>query len=134
MIRILLLEDKIDQLESMVEILTDWFPGYKIYGVRSFSEAKQKIQKLGTVSLVIADYQLEDGTDETGYDLLKYCQEHLTNVPVIIITAYGRDEEKEVRAALSFQKGAFDFMQKPLDYDEFKERIIRALKISETLA
>jgi DNA-binding NtrC family response regulator len=131
MIRILLLEDRIDQLESLVDILENWFPGYKIYGVRSFSEAKQKIKELGTVSLVIADYQLEDGT---GYDLLKYCQEHLTNVPVLIITAYGKDEEKEVRAALSFQKGAFDFMQKPLDYDEFKERIIRALKIAETLA
>lgn len=131
MIRILLLEDDIDQLESMVEILENWFPGYKIYGVRSVSEARQKIQELGTVSLVIADYQLEDGT---GYDLLKYCREHLTNVPVIIITAYGKDEEKEVRAALSFQKGAFDFMHKELDFDEFKERIIRALKIAETLA
>jgi DNA-binding NtrC family response regulator len=131
MIRILVVEDQIDQLESIVENLEEWFPTYEIYAVRSFAEADKKIQEFQTVSLIIADYQLED---RTGYDLLKYCQEHLTNVPVIIITAYGRDEEKEVRAGLSFQKGAFDFMHKPLDFDEFKERIKRAIEIAEALA
>jgi len=131
MVRILMVEDDANQLRRMAEILTKTFPSYNIHTATGYNEAVAKIKELQVVSLVVADYQLEDGT---GYDLLKYCQDHLTNVPVILITAYGKDNEHEVRAALSFQKGAFDFMDKPIDYDELIQRIARALEIAEGLA
>jgi DNA-binding NtrC family response regulator len=132
MIRILVVEDEQAQLDNLKHILEEGFPKYEIHAVQSFSEAKDIIRKFGTVSLVITDFRLLP--DGTGYDLLKYCLENLTNVPVIIITAYGKDEDQEVRAALSFQKGAFDFMDKPIDFDELKERVRHALKIAEDLA
>jgi len=131
MVKILVVEDKEDQLELYEKILTRGFPGYEITTAGSLSEAKEKLEKLIFVTLVIADYDLADGT---GYDLLSYIREHFDDVPVIFVTAFARDEEKEVRAALSFQKGAFDFMEKPIDTDEFKERIKRAIEISEALA
>jgi two-component system, NtrC family, response regulator PilR len=130
MIRILLVEDDPAQLKRMSEILAMAFPDYVIYKAKGLTEALKKIQELQAISLAVVDYLLNDGT---GYDLLKYCQDHLTNVPVIIITAYGKDDEQDVRAALSFQKGAFDFMHKPIDFDELIQRIVRALRITEEL-
>ena len=131
MTRILLVEDDERLLKRMKEILELNFPDYQIHLASSVNQAKEKIKELRTVSLVVADYLLGDGT---GYQLLEFCQNHLTDVPVIFITAYGKDEDKEVRAALSFQKGAFDFMHKPLDFDEFIERIKHALQMAEALA
>lgn len=131
MTRILLVEDDERLLKRMKEILELNFPDYQIHLASSVNQAKEKIKELRTVSLVVADYLLGDGT---GYQLLEFCQNHLTDVPVIFITAYGKDEDKEVRAALSFQKGAFDFMHKPLDFDELIERIKHALQMAEALA
>jgi DNA-binding NtrC family response regulator len=126
-----MVDDDAAQLKRMSEILRNAFPEYEVHTASGLADAINKIEQLKAVSLVVADYRLDDGT---GYDLLKYCQDTLTDVPVIIITAYGKNEEQEVRASLSFQKGAFDFMHKPIDYDELIQRIGRALKIVEELA
>jgi len=134
MIRILLVEDKERQLKRMKEILEGEFPDYEIQTASNLKQATDIIDKLKAFSLVIVDYLLAEQGDETGYKLLEYCQNHLSDVPVIIITAYGQDSDKEVCAKLSFQKGAFDFMHKPVDYDELIERIKRALDISAALA
>jgi len=137
MIRILLVEDRPDQLKRMKEILEQAFPEYDIQTALNPQQAIESIKELKAFSLVITDYDYSSSleeSEETGYNLLEYCQEHLTDVPVIIITAYGKDSEKEVRAGLSFRKGAFDFMDKPLDIDEFIERVRRALTISEALS
>lgn len=131
MTKILMVDDDAAQLKRMSEILRNAFPEYEVHTASGLADAINKIEQLKAVSLVVADYRLDDGT---GYDLLKYCQDTLTDVPVIIITAYGKNEEQEVRASLSFQKGAFDFMHKPIDYDELIQRIGRALKIVEELA
>lgn len=129
--QILLVEDNADQRDNLQLILKKAFAKHEIVAVGSLGEAKTKIKELWAVNLIVTDYQLLDGN---AYELLKYCQEHLTNVPVIIITAFGQDEEKEVRAALSFQKGAFDFMHKPLEPEELIERIKHALQVAEDLA
>ena len=109
MTRILIVDDDVIQLELMAEILKQAFPDFEILTAPSLTEAKKTLEKLRVVSLVVTDYKLNDGT---GYQLLKFCSEVLTNVPVIIITAFGNDENEEVRAALSFRKGAFDFLKK----------------------
>ncbi len=132
MTRILIVEDEVDQLKRLSEILQRAFPAYEILTAASLAEAKAKLAEVRSVSLVITDYKLADGT---GYELLSHCHEVMTNPSVIIVTAYGEDESEEVRAALSFQKGACDFIRKPItDLDEMIERIRYALKISEALA
>ena len=132
MTRILIVEDEADQLKRLAEILQQAFPAYEILTAASLTEAKAKLAEVRAVSLVITDYKLTDGT---GYQLLRHCHEVLTNPSVIIITAYGEDENEEVKAALSFQNGACDFIKKPiLDLNEMIERVRYALKISEALA
>ena len=132
--RILLVEDDAKQLSKMKTILAKALPDADINTALSLQAAINKIAERKAFSLIITDYLLAEQPDETGYKLLEYCQDNLTDVPVIIITAYGQDSQKNVRAALSFQKGAFDFMPKPLDFDEFIERVKRAITISEALS
>jgi len=129
MTRVLIVDDDMSLLKRMQELLRKEFADYEIITAASLKEAEARLRELRAVSLVIADYQLPDGT---GYDFLKYCQDHLTNVPVIIITAY--PDDNEVRPAVSLRKGAFEFMSKPIDYEELFERIKRALYIAEALA
>jgi DNA-binding NtrC family response regulator len=131
MIRILLVEDDKIQLQRMKQTLEQNLLNYEIHEASSVEQAIDIIKDLRRVSLVVTDYLLGG---ENGYQLLEFCQNALTDVPVIIITAHGKDEEQEVRAALSFQKGAFDFMHKPLDPEEFIERIKHALKVAQAIA
>lgn len=135
MTRILVVDDEVGQLKLLAEILQREFPDYQILAAASLTEAKEKLAEVRVVSLVITDYKLTDGT---GYELLRHCHEVMTNPSVIIITAYGEDENEEVRAALSFQKGACDFIEKPIigleKMKEMIERVRYALKISEALA
>ena len=134
--RILIVEDEENQLSRMKEILEREFPDYDIQTAPNPARAAETIDRLKAFSLIVADYDYSKSSDrsgDTGYTLLEYCKNNLTQVPVIVITAYGKDLEKEVRAALSFQKGAFDFMDKPLDFAELIERIKRAIAISKEI-
>ncbi len=129
MIRILIVEDRKDQCKRMTQILQKAFPNHEIFGVGSVNEAKNKIKELRSITLAIVDYELNDGN---GYELLEYFKENLSNVPVIIVTAYGKDENKEVRAGLSLIKGAADFMHKPIeDVDELIQRVKHCIEIAE---
>lgn len=132
--RILLVDDDAIQLQRMKKILAKALPDADINTALNLNAAINQIAQKKAFSLVITDYLLAEQSDETGYKLLEYCQDHLTDVPVIIITAFGQNSEKNVRAARSFQKGAFDFMHKPLDFDEFIERVKRAIAISYALS
>lgn len=75
MVRILLIEDDVAQLKRVSEIISKAFPHSEIYSAAGVIDATKKIEELQAVSLVVSDYLLADGT---GYDLLKYCQDHLT--------------------------------------------------------
>jgi DNA-binding NtrC family response regulator len=132
MTKILIVEDDPEQLAGLAKILRGAFPDGEILLAASLAEAKATLDAVRSVSLVLTDYKLTDGT---GYELLQHSNEVLTNTPVILMTAYGQAESEEVRAALSFQKGAFDFIDKPIqDFPALIERIKHALRIAEALA
>jgi len=54
-----------------------------------------------------------------GLGVLKHCQEHLPELPVILITAHGTVET----AVQAMRQGAFDFISKPFDLAELSARI-----------
>jgi CheY-like chemotaxis protein len=55
-----------------------------------------------------------------GFQLLREVKSRRPNLPVIMITAYDDDERR--RAADAF--GAVDFLNKPIDFDHLKQRIL----------
>ncbi|MCG8701394.1 MAG: response regulator, partial [Bacteroidales bacterium] len=78
--------------------------------------------------LVLMDYMMPK---IDGLKCLQMFRENkkLKDTPIIMITAYKTDE----LFTDSFKFGAFDFVTKPLDVNELKSRIYKALGITETL-
>jgi two-component system, NtrC family, response regulator AtoC len=64
-----------------------------------------------------------------GLNILKDIKKQYPDIPVIIFTAYGTSE----RAIEAMKSGAFDYLEKPFDLDEFLLTIRRALHYSELL-
>lgn len=76
-------------------------------------------------AVIITDKNMPDtqGGDQGGMEILKYAKMHLPATEVIIITAFGSIES----AIESMKNGAFDYIAKPLDPKELKEKIERIL-------
>jgi two-component system, NtrC family, response regulator AtoC len=64
-----------------------------------------------------------------GLTILREIKKSHHNIPVIIFTAYGTSE----KAIEAMKAGAFDYLEKPFDLDEFLLTIRRALHYSELL-
>jgi CheY-like chemotaxis protein len=54
-----------------------------------------------------------------GLTLLRESKSHWPEIPVMMITAYGDDE----RRRLAEEYGAAEFITKPVDFEELKERL-----------
>lgn len=73
--------------------------------------------------LVILDIKLPDGS---GIDILRKIKEENPNAPVIIITANTTVDN----AVAALRLGAFDFICKPINYDELQSSIRNGLEAS----
>ncbi|HVG01711.1 MAG TPA: sigma-54 dependent transcriptional regulator, partial [Nitrospira sp.] len=98
--------------------------GYDLLWARSGAEAIGLIQDHGSIDMIVTDLQLGG---LSGMDVLKAAREHLPDVPVLIVTGYGT-----VKSAVeAMQKGAYDYISKPVDNDELRIVIARALQVRQ---
>jgi DNA-binding NtrC family response regulator len=82
------------------------------------------IQEHQSFDMIITDLQL--GT-VSGMDVLEAARQQLPDVPVLIVTGYGT-----VKSAVeAMQKGAYDYISKPVDNEELKIVIARALQVRQ---
>jgi len=65
----------------------------------------------------------------SGIDVLREVKDADSNIPVILMTAYGSIEE----AVTAMKEGAFDFIQKPVDLEHLKLLMERAARQQELL-
>jgi two-component system, NtrC family, nitrogen regulation response regulator GlnG len=77
-------------------------------------------------SVIVLDYQLPDGT---GLELLQHLKSENVKQPVIFVTAYGSAD----LALQAMSKGAFDYLQKPLELGKLTEVIERAFEASRLM-
>ncbi|HYD29520.1 MAG TPA: response regulator [Azospirillaceae bacterium] len=68
------------------------------------------------VMLILSDINMPG---MSGLELLKSVKERWANLPVVMVTAYG-DEENRRRAT---ELGAEDLIAKPIDFDALKARL-----------
>ena len=63
--------------------------------------------------------------NENGFDLLKKLKSNInySKIPVIIVTAFANKEN----SAMSFDLGAIDIIEKPIDIPLFLEKVNKAL-------
>ncbi len=77
----------------------------------------------GDFDLVLTDQRM-DGLK--GVELLSKIKEIAPFTPVIIMTAYGKVDD----AVVSMKQGAFSYLEKPVDANELRDIIQRAVEIS----
>ncbi|MCI0422856.1 MAG: sigma-54 dependent transcriptional regulator [Acidobacteria bacterium] len=115
---ILIVEDK-ETLRQMLTAAVEKM-GFTVDAAEDGPQAQQKI-KQRRYALILTDLRLPKGS---GLEVLNYCRELDDAIPVIVMTAYGTIEE----AVAAMKRGAFDFIQKPVDLDHLRLLIERALE------
>ena len=123
MSRILIVEDK-ESLRQMLKTALER-KGYSVEEAEDENQAEEKIRQRKHL-LILTDLRLPKGS---GLEVLAYCKDLDDSVPVIVMTAHGTIEE----AVLAMKKGAFDFIQKPVDVDHLGLLIQRALEQQQLL-
>ncbi|HEC24432.1 MAG TPA: sigma-54-dependent Fis family transcriptional regulator [bacterium] len=123
--KILIIDDEKSILES-VKILLG-FEGYDIYTAESVNVAK-KLLDATDFNLIISDVKMPE---VSGIDFIKYFKseridlsvKYNNKLPIIFMTAYS-DVKTGVEA---IKLGAYDYIAKPFDNEEFKIIVRRAI-------
>ncbi len=92
------------------------------YRVETFDRAAPLMERLQNriPDVILLDYRLPD---RTGLEILKEIHHRAPELPVIVITAYGRIED----AVEAMRAGAFYYLTKPVDFDTLESLLKRAL-------
>jgi DNA-binding NtrC family response regulator len=116
--RILIVEDK-DSLRTMLRLALER-EGHAVVEARDEAEARTALQQ-AQPAVVLSDLRLPNGD---GFGVLRASKEIDSDVPVIVMTAYGSIED----AVAAMKQGALDFLAKPVDPDHLQLLVSRALE------
>lgn len=110
--RVLVVEDDPPQRRMLRTVLES--NGYDVVSVGLVSDAIAELET-GTIALVVADVRLPG---RSGDELIVYLRANpkLSNVPVVLLSAYGRPRGHQADA----------FLTKPFEIEHF-ERVVRRL-------
>ena len=115
--QILIVDDEVEHADVMADALRK--PGHVCTIVNDLAGAKEELLH-GTFDVIVTDLVMEDQT--TGLKVLALAKEHQTEAETIMVTAHG--DVPTAKAAL--QGGAYDFIEKPLDLEVFRNLVNRA--------
>ncbi len=94
--------------------------GHAVLEARDQPEAVRILQQ-AQPALVLSDLRLPEGD---GFGVLRAAKEIDSDIPVIVMTAYGSIED----AVSAMKEGAMDFLAKPVDPDHLLLLVARALE------
>ena len=116
--KILIVDDEPFNLDLLEQELTD--RGYAVERASDGAEALSKVESFHP-DLILLDYQMPD---MNGVDVLKEFRNRGSEIPVVMITAYGTIE----RAVQAMREGAYDFIPKPFEPDHLALVVQKALE------
>jgi len=114
---VLIVDDDRIILDSLAEFLE--IEGYAVSRARSFHEALQTMQER-SVDIVLSDVNMPGGN---GFELLHALRKTYPETVSIMITGYGTIES----AVEAIKMGAYDYLTKPINDDELKLCVERAM-------
>jgi PAS domain S-box-containing protein len=125
--KILVVDDNIHNSKLIEGILLADKAKYEVFFASDGLEGIDKARKIHP-DLILMDMRMPE---LSGIDCLKVLQEDefMKEIPVIFITAYKTNEN----FAEAFKYGAFDYITKPIEINELRSRIEKALSIGQTL-
>ncbi len=115
--QVLIVEDEREHAAAMAESLRK--PGHVCTIVHSLAGAEEELRH-GTFDVIVTDLVMEHET--AGLRVLELARLHQPDAETILVTAHG--DVPTAKAAL--QGGAFDFIEKPLDLEVFRNRVSQA--------
>lgn len=119
--KILVIDDEKSLLDTMQMILSK--SGYVVLTASTAMEGLKIIKELDRdISLIITDLALPGGFD--GIDILSAVGDLNSQIPVIMITAYGSVET----AVKAMQKGAYNFLTKPVNFKVLLQQVNKAIE------
>jgi two-component system, sensor histidine kinase and response regulator len=116
---ILLVDDDLALLQALPHMLSLRMSGVEVQTAESAQVALTMIEQ-HEYDTIVSDIKMP-GMD--GLDLLTKVQEHHPETPVVLITGHG-DHELAIQA---LRGGAYDYLLKPIDRDDFIAALSRAL-------
>lgn len=122
--KILVVDDELKMLSTVKEILEN--ENYEVDLAENGIIAIEKI-KSNQYAAVILDINLPH---KDGLEVLKEIKSIESDLPVIIFTAFGSNE----RIITAMKSGAFDYIDKPFELDDFLFVVKRAIKYSNLMA
>jgi DNA-binding NtrC family response regulator len=122
-VRILVVDDEESAADSLRLNLAE--EGYTVDTAGTGGEAIELFDQ-GGHHLAICDLQLPD---MDGLEVMRHMKDARPNTEVIVVTAHGTTP----KAVEATKAGAFDFVDKPLDFEELALRVQNALKHRELI-
>ena len=119
--KVLIAEDE-SRMREVISMLLSDLP-FQFVEARDGKEAIDLFDN-ETFSLVITDIKLPK---VNGMEILRHVKEKDSELPVIVITAYGSIEN----AVEAIHLGAFDYVTKPFKEDRLRACVEKALRISQ---
>lgn len=107
--KIMVVEDDPAQLKYLSEYIHS--QGHEVYRASDGEKAIEIIKENQNIDLVITDYKMKR---VNGLLVLQKVKKINDKIDVIMITAYGNTED----AVFAMKKGAYDYLTKPLNFDE----------------
>lgn len=117
--QILVVDDEVDHAEVMAESLRRL--GHVCTIVHALPDAEQELRH-GQFDLIVTDLVME--SEEDGLRVLAAARRSQPNAETILVTAHG--DVPTCKAAL--KQGAYDFIEKPLDLDVFRQLTEHAIQ------
>jgi len=112
---ILIIEDEQRIREGIAQMLAE--EGYDVLEAGNMQQGVSMIEDEAP-SVVLSDINLPDGD---GFGVLQYCQHKGIDTPFIFMTAFGNRDV----AMQAIEAGAYDYVSKPLRFDELFARLKR---------
>lgn len=123
-IKILVVDDDDSSREALTLLLRS--VGYRVFSAADGEEALDIIDR-EQFQVIVCDLFLPD---KSGLDILQSVRKVSTSTEVIVVTGHA-SAQTAVRA---MKEGAFDYITKPIDFDELKIVVAKALEKQQLLS
>ncbi len=120
--RILIVDDRPENLITLENIIER--KGRKIYNASSGNEALKMVLKQ-PVDLIMLDIQMPDMDGYETADLLRI-NPKTKHLPIVFVSAFNKDDNKH---SDRYEPGTVDFLAKPLDMDDTRQKVFLYEKI-----
>ena len=120
--RALVVDDEPD-LRELLDITLSRM-GLEVDAAEDLAAARRCLSNRSDYALCLTDMRLPDGN---GLTLIKEINRDYDQIPVAMITAFGKVED----AVTALKYGAFDFVSKPVDLEVLRNLVRTALKLKQ---